>query len=85
MKSRLVMCLLLLILAMASVSVAQAETRIGRVEITSEEMLLLKGKSKKATGYFQYFGVDGEEVSGYVTLKVMGTQARLYPKKNYNL
>lgn len=85
MKSRLVMCLLLLILAMASVSVAQAETRIGRVEITSEEMLLLKGKSKKATGYFQYFGVDGEEVSGYVTLKVMGTQARLYPKKNYNI
>lgn len=85
MKSKMMMCLTLLLLMVSFITVAQAETDIGRVEITSEDILLLTDKSKKATGYFVYHGIDGTEVSGYVTAKIMGTLSLQYPKKNYNI
>lgn len=84
MRGKWVLCILLLVMAM-SVFVAQAESDIARVDITSEEILLLTNKSQKAKGYFVYHAPDGTEASGYVTAKVMGTQSLSYPKKNYNI
>lgn len=84
MRGKWVLCILLLVMAM-SVFVAQAESDIARVDITSEEILLLTNKSQKAKGYFVYHGLDGNEVSGYVTAKIMGTLSTQYPKKNYNI
>lgn len=78
-------CHFLFLVTICFFHLAIAEEQIASIHITSQEMLLLTDKSKKATGYFEYHGTDGREVTGYITAKIQGTSSMLYPKKNYNI
>ena len=83
MKKGLLCLLLLMVLLLASG--AWAEEQVASIHITSKDMLSLTGKDQEAKGYFEYRGLDGEEVKGYITAEVMGTLSLSYPKKNYNI
>lgn len=85
MKNKLLCWLALVLLALGLAGTARAEAQVGTIHITSSDMLAMTDKVEMAKGCFEYHGVDGKEISGYVTAKLMGTLSIGFPKKNCNI